>query len=73
MAFLTGVGALIEITADATCSRPSARPLRWIAVPLLLIPAVMLVAGVGDAGLWITVFAVGVALVAIDVIRSRHA
>jgi hypothetical protein len=49
------------------------KPLLWIAVPLLLLAAVMLVAGVGDAGLWIAVVAVGVALVAIDVVRSRHA
>jgi hypothetical protein len=49
------------------------KPLLWIAVPLLLLAAVMLIAGVGDAGLWIAVVAVGVALVAIDVVRSRHA
>jgi hypothetical protein len=49
------------------------KPLLWIAVPSLLLAAVMLIAGVGDAGLWIAVVAVGVALVAIDVIRSRHA
>jgi hypothetical protein len=49
------------------------KPLLWLAVPLLLLAAVMLIAGVGDAGLWIAVVAVGVALVAIDVVRSRHA
>ena len=49
------------------------KPLLWIAVPLLLLAAVMLIAGVGDAGLWIAVVAVGVALVAIDVVGSRHA
>ncbi len=49
------------------------KPLLWLAVPLLLLAAVMLVAGVGDAGLWIAVVTVGVALVAIDMIRSRHA
>jgi hypothetical protein len=49
------------------------KPLFWIAVPLLLLAAAMLVAGVGEAGLWIAVVAVGVALVAIDVFRpSAH-
>ena len=47
--------------------------LLWIAAPLLLIAAVMLVAGVGHAGLWIAVIAVGIALVAVDLSRSRHA
>jgi hypothetical protein len=47
--------------------------LLWTAVPLLLLAAAMLIAGVGDAGLWIAVVAVGVALVAIDVVRSRQA
>jgi hypothetical protein len=42
-------------------------------VPLLLLAAAMLVAGVGEAGLWIALVAVGVALVAVDVVRSRHA
>lgn len=49
------------------------KPLLWIAVPLLLLSAAMLVAGVGEAGLWIAVVAVGIALVAIVVVRSRHA
>jgi hypothetical protein len=49
------------------------KPLLWIEVPLLLLAAVMLVAGVGSAGLWIGGVAVGVALVAIDIVRSRHA
>jgi hypothetical protein len=39
----------------------------------LLLAAAMLVAGVGEAGLWIALVAVGVALVAVDVVRSRHA
>jgi hypothetical protein len=47
--------------------------LLWVAVPLLLFAAVMLVAGIGNAGLWIAVVAVGVGLVAIEVFRSRHA
>lgn len=49
------------------------KPLLWIAVPLLLLAAAMLIAGVGDAGLWIAVVAVGVALLAIDVVRSLQA
>ena len=49
------------------------KPLLWIAVPLLLLAAAMLIAGVGNAGLWIAVVAVGITLVAIDVVRSRHA
>jgi hypothetical protein len=49
------------------------KPLIWIAVPLLLVAAVMLVVGVGAPGLWIAVVAVGIALVAIGVGRSRHA
>ena len=49
------------------------KPLLWIDAPVLLLAAVMLVGGVGDAGLWIAVVAVGVALVAVDVVRSRHA
>lgn len=49
------------------------KPLLWIAVPVLLLAAAMLVAGVGDAGLWIALVAVGVGLVAIDVVRSRQA
>jgi hypothetical protein len=42
------------------------QPLIWIAVPLLLIGAVLLVAGVGASGLWIAVITIGIALVAID-------
>ena len=41
------------------------KPLLWIAVPLLLGGAVLLVAGIGAPGLWIAVIAVGVALVVI--------
>jgi hypothetical protein len=49
------------------------KPLLWIVALMLLLAAAMLIAGVGDAGLWIAVVAVGVALVAIDAFRSRHA
>ena len=51
------------------------RALGWIAVPLLLLGAVMLVADIGAAGIWIGVIAVGVAMVAIAIAggRSPHA
>jgi hypothetical protein len=39
--------------------------LAWLAVPLLIIAACMLVVGIGAPGLWIAVVAVGVALVVI--------
>jgi membrane-bound ClpP family serine protease len=42
------------------------QPLTWIAVALMLTGAVMLVADVGVAGLWIAVITIGIALVAID-------
>ena len=48
------------------------QPLIWIAVALMLTGAVLLVAGVGAAGLWIAVVAVGIALVATDAYRRRH-
>jgi len=44
----------------------------WIAVALMLIGAVMLVADVGVAGLWIAVITIGIALVAIDAYRQRQ-
>jgi hypothetical protein len=44
----------------------------WIAVPLMLIGAVLLVTGAGAAGLWIAVIAVGIALVAFDLYRRRE-
>jgi len=37
-------------------------PFVWIAVALMLIGAVMLVTGVGAAGLWIAVITIGIAL-----------
>ena len=48
------------------------QPLVWIAVPLMLIGALLLVTGVGAAGLWIAVIAAGIALVALDVYRRRE-
>jgi hypothetical protein len=44
----------------------------WIAVALMLVGAVMLVADIGVAGLWIAVITVGIALVAIDSYRQRQ-
>jgi hypothetical protein len=44
----------------------------WIAVTLMLIGAVMLVADIGVAGLWIAVITIGIALVAIDAYRQRQ-
>jgi hypothetical protein len=49
------------------------RPLIWIAVPLMLIGAVLLVTDVGPSGRWIAVIAVGIAMVAIDRVRARQA
>jgi len=40
--------------------------LEWIAVPLMLLGAAMLLADIGASGLWIAVIAVGIAFVAID-------
>jgi hypothetical protein len=44
----------------------------WIAVALMVMGAVMLIAGIGAPGLWIAVIAVGMALVVIDRTRRRH-
>jgi hypothetical protein len=44
----------------------------WIAVALMVVGAVMLIAGIGAPGLWIAVIAVGIALVAIDRTQHRH-
>lgn len=48
------------------------QPLTWIAVALLLTGAVLLVADVGEAGLWIAVITIGIAVVAIDGYRRRQ-
>jgi len=47
-------------------------PFVWIAVVLMLMGAVMLIAGIGAPGLWIAVVTVGIALVVIDRTRSGH-
>ena len=44
----------------------------WTAVALMLVGAVLLIAGVGAAGLWIGVVTVGVALVVADRTRRHH-
>jgi hypothetical protein len=48
-------------------------PLTWLAVIIMLAGAVLLVTGVGAAGVWIAVIAVGIALVAVDAFRHRQA
>jgi hypothetical protein len=45
-------------------------PLVWMAVVLMVMGAVMLIAGIGAPGLWIAVVTVGIALVAIDRTRA---
>jgi hypothetical protein len=45
------------------------RLLPWIAVPLLLLGAAMLIAGIGAASLWIAVTLVGAALVIIGQVK----
>jgi hypothetical protein len=47
--------------------------LLWIAVPLMLLGAGMLVAGIGSTALWIAVIAVGIALVAIGQVKPGAA
>ena len=44
----------------------------WIAVALMIVGAVMLIAGAGAPGLWIAVIAVSIALVVIDRTQRRH-
>ena len=48
------------------------RYLDWLAVPLMLLGAAMLLADIGASGLWIAVIAVGIALVAVDAYWRRH-
>ena len=42
----------------------------WIAVALMVVGAVMLIAGIGAPGLWIAVVTVGIAVVVFD--RTRR-
>ena len=46
--------------------------LNWVAVPLMLLGAAMLLADIGASGLWIAVIAVGIALVALDLYQRRN-
>ena len=49
------------------------RNVLWVVAALLVFAAVMLVAGVGSAALWIAVIAVGIAVVVIvQSRRERH-
>ena len=41
----------------------------WIAVPLMLLGAAMLIADIGATALWIAVIAAGIALVAIGQVK----
>jgi hypothetical protein len=45
------------------------RLLLWVAVPLMLLGAAMLIADIGATALWIAVIAVGIALVAIGQVK----
>jgi hypothetical protein len=45
--------------------------LRWIAVPLLLLAAGMLIAGIGAPGVWIAVVTVGIALVIVGQLKPN--
>jgi hypothetical protein len=45
--------------------------LLWIAVPLLLLGAAMLIAGIGGSSLWIAVTAVGAALVVTGLVKPN--
>jgi hypothetical protein len=46
------------------------RFLVWLAVPIMLLGAAMLITDIGASALWIAVITVGIALVAID-LRAR--
>jgi hypothetical protein len=47
--------------------------LLWIAVPLMLLGASMLVAGIGSTALWIAAVTVGIALVVIGRVKPGAA
>ena len=49
------------------------RLLLWVAVPLMLLGAAMLIADIGAIALWIAVIAVGIALVAIGQVKPSAA
>jgi hypothetical protein len=62
----------MDLSAAEEVSVMMRQPLIWIAAALMLAGAVMLVLGVGAAGLWIAVITVGIAVVAIDGYRHRR-
>lgn len=47
--------------------------LPWVAIPLMLLGAAMLIADIGATALWIAVIAVGIALVAIGKLKPSAA
>ena len=47
--------------------------LLWVVAVLLVVAAVLLIAGVPNAGLWFAVIATGIAVVVINKSRSHHA
>jgi hypothetical protein len=47
-------------------------PLLWVAVVLMLVGAVLLIAGIGAPALWIAAITVGIVLVVIDRTRRQH-
>ena len=47
-------------------------PLLWLAAGLMIVGAVMLLAGFGAPALWIAVITVGIALVVITRTRRHH-
>jgi len=47
------------------------KALAWIAVPLMLVGAVMLLVDIGSSGLWIAVITIGIALTVMS--RGRPA
>ena len=49
------------------------KPLLWMVAVVLVLAAAMLIASVGHVGIWITIIAAGIAIVAIERSRSRHA
>jgi len=49
------------------------KPMLCVVAALLLVAAAMLIAGVGEAGVWFGLIGAGIAVVIIDRSRSHHA
>jgi len=49
------------------------KPGLWMVAACLVVAAAMLIASVGNAGIWFAVIAAGIALVVIERARSHHA